>query len=105
MFLKKIPKLIRITFDFRPKIITKNGNLIFEGANDRNISFLMKGRGIFKINDVDYRRLIRPFPYTNQNQTVLYSQLLRSLTNLETLIGPEGPSILIQRLELLEGNW
>lgn len=100
----KIHKLICISFKFRPKIITQNGNLIFEGANDRNISFVTKGRGVFKINDVDYKRLIRSFSYPSPNRSVLiYNQLSRSLTNIESkMLGPSG---IIQRLEVLEGNW
>lgn len=38
---------------FRPKIIIKDGNLIFESGLDRNISFRLSGRSRLNIND-DY---------------------------------------------------
>lgn len=53
----KICVIFYVIFHFRPKLLTENGNLVLESANNRNITFRLKGSGSLNINNFNVRRL------------------------------------------------
>jgi hypothetical protein len=88
----------------RPKIISNDGNLVFEPAMDKNITFRLKGRGYVNINDVNIVHMINSGG-NGTNQPANAPNLLAFQTQLQSLYQTvRGPAGLIQRVRFLENK-
>lgn len=47
-----------LVYNFRPRIIATDGNLVVESAKDRNITFRLQGAGCLNVNDVNIFKII-----------------------------------------------
>ncbi|XP_073838257.1 cubilin [Musca autumnalis] len=84
-----------------PKIISKDGHLIFESGLDRNITFVLKGKSRLNINDefdvIDMLlqskrgRIMGSTGAMAEEEEELLKQLMDSVTSLKTeVFGPHG---------------
>lgn len=93
-------------FRCRPKFISQDGNLVFESAKDRNISFILKGNGKTLVNGIDLGAVATRLSTNyigNRGQQV--RDMPRLLARVRTMEGQiNGPNGIIRRLNLLQGN-
>lgn len=82
----------------RPKVVSRDGNLIFEAGDDKNITFRMKGRGSVNINDIDVLHFLRGSGNSSSGAYVNVDGVSRDLRSMRLSLF----SNIIPRLRVLE---
>lgn len=91
----------------RPKILVKDGNLVIESADSRNISIRLKGKSHFLINNIKVFDNLNPLDKMPGEGTVSefsneLQKLQAQLTNLKSTV--KGRYGILKRLEQLESG-